>query len=341
MRALCRLVALTCLLAWQAPEPYVARADAHTNAVSYAGASRALPGRVDSLFADTPGDVVLALIGRPGSTLQFLPHDTLAVVAAAGVRLITIPNYLTAPGLAASPDGKRLYVLTDSTLLTLTGITMEVAARQNLRLQAIGWPAALTVSPSGDLFLIGQPAGAMEAQAYAFRADARGMMRPLWKVALGLTHAGAWMGLAGSGQLAVYLPDQSDVKGDVALLTLNTGTLRRSYAVPTAPAAADAAADRLYLAGTNTVQALTLRSGVPVARVSGATPLAVSSALDRVAFVRAGSLVVARAENLATVITLPFPGGLAPTALTWQGSMLLVGTARGITTLQPLAATKG
>jgi hypothetical protein len=67
-----------------------------------------------------------------------------------------------------------------------------------------------------------------------------------------------------------------------------------------------------------------------VATASGDAPLAVSSALDLVAFVGGNHLVLARTSNLQPVLFIPFPTGLPPTALAWQGSILLVGTAHGI-----------
>ena len=220
------MVALACLLAWQVPQPSVTRAEPLYDSAT--GTLRILPGRVDSLLA-TKGDDVLALIGHPGSSVRFLPHDTLAIISAAGVRTISLPFYLAAPGLAVSPDRTRLYTLVDSTLLTFAAPTGALLARQDLHLQAIGWPAAITTGPNGDLYLIGQPANVMETQAYAFRPDHQAV-RQQWRAALGLTHAGAWLGLAGNNELAVYQPDQSDARGNVALLALGNGTLRRSYA---------------------------------------------------------------------------------------------------------------
>ena len=324
------MMVLACLLAWQAPQRSVTRATPLR--ADTTGALRILPGRVDSLLPTNGGDV-LALIGSANSSVRFLPHDTLAIVSAAGVRTISLPLYLAAPGLAVSPDGTRLYVLVDSTLLTFAATTGALLARQDLPLQAIGWPAAIAAGANGDLYLIGQPANVMETQAYAFRPDQR-TVRQQWRSALGLTHAGAWLGLAGNNELAVYQPDQSDARGNVALLDLDNGMQRRSYPVSIAPIAASAAQNRLYLAGAGVIHALALRSGASVASVDGDTPVAAGDARGLVAFVRAGHLVVARGDTLAPLVTLAFPGGMAPTALAWQGSTLLIGTARGIMSTQ-------
>jgi hypothetical protein len=106
--------------------------------------------------------------------------------------------------------------------------------------------------------------------------------------------------------------------------------MRRSYAVHMAPSAADASQDRLFLAGAGKIHALTLHSGAPVAAVNGSMPVAVNSAQDLLAFVAGNSLVLANAGNLRTVRRVPLPGGTPPTALAWQGSSLLVGSARGM-----------
>jgi hypothetical protein len=171
----------------------------------------------------------------------------------------------------------------------------------------------------------------MAAQAYAFRPDSQHTPRLRWRKALGLTHAGTWIGLAGDGQLAVYLPNQYDDQGTVALLDLSQGMLRLSYAVALPPIAADANLRRLYLAGAGWVRAIALDSGAPVATVSGAAPLAVGDANGLVAFLSADQIVVARGDRLDTVLALPYPRSLPPTALAWQGPTLLVGNARGIT----------
>ncbi len=297
--------------------------------------SIALAGRVDSLVAAERGTAVWALLGAPSSQVRFLPHDSLAVLLGQSAKAgaLQLPAYIDAPGVAASPDGRYLYALIDSSLLTIDSSSATVAARQDLRLQAIGWPAALTVGPNGDLYLIGQPAGAMAAQAYAFRPDSQLAVRLLWRTPLGLTHAGAWLGLAGNGKLAVYSPDQSDARGVVGLFDTATGILRRSYALSIAPVTASAALNRLYTAGAGVIRALALDSGVPIALASGDGPLAVGDQ-GLVAFTSDGKLVLARGGDLRRVLALPFPGSVAPTALALRGSTLLVGNRFGITQIQ-------
>jgi hypothetical protein len=297
-----------------------------------------LPGRVDTLLVPDAGRTILALVGRAGSHIRFLPHDTIDLIDADSpsptVRSIPIPLYIAAPGTAASRDGRRLYALVDATLLTFDGTGTRLIAKQNLSLQAIGWPAAITTGPEGEIYLVGQPSGAMETQAYAFRPDAHGVLRLSWRSPLGLTHAGTWIGLAGDGELAVYVPDQSDTRGVMALLDAIRGAMRASYKIPIPPVAAAAAVDRLYLAGAGTVRGIVLRTGKPVAAVRGDTPLAAGSSSGLVAFVRGNRLVVAHGGDLRTAMTLPFPDALPPTALAWQRAALLVGNARGIARLE-------
>jgi hypothetical protein len=326
------LTVLACMVAWQAPASNITRAAPACHPL--ATALLALPGRVDTLLAPDAGGTIMALVGHAGSRIRFLPHDTLDMIDAHSpshtVRSIPIPLYIAAPGAAASRDGRHLYALVDSTLLTFDGASERLIAKQNLSLQAIGWPAAITTGPNGVIYLVGQPAGVMETQAYAFRPDNHQALRLLWRSPLGLTHAGTWIGLAGDEQLAVYVPDQSDTKGTIALLDINRGARGATYAVPMPPVAADIAKDRLYLAGAGTVRAIALRTGEPVATVSGDIPLAADSRSGLVAFVRGNRLVVAHGGDLGTAIALPFPGALPPTALAWQRSTLLGGNARGI-----------
>jgi hypothetical protein len=330
------LLALACTLAWSAPQ------ESLTHAAPACGFStqvvRILPGRVDSLTADATTGTVIALVGQPASRVRFLPHDSVLVLEAGDVaapaRSITIPAYVTAPGFTVATNGRRFYVLVDSTLLTLDGASGRVISRQDLRMQAIGWPAAMVAGRNGDVYLVGQPSSSWVAEAYDFKPDRHQVLHQQWHAPLGTMHAGTWMGLAGTQQLAVYIPDQSDAQGTVALLDLNSGTVLRSFAVHMAPTAADASHDRLFLAGTGTIRVLALDSGAPVAATGGDAPLAVSSALGLVAFVDGNRLVLARVSTMQTELRIPFPTGAAPTALAWQGSSLVVGTAHSVIRLQ-------
>jgi hypothetical protein len=327
------LAAVVCCAAWGTPAGNPARAIADCRAA--VEISTPLPGRVDTVLATTAAGPVVALIGQAGSPVRFLPHDTLEVVPGARqpgpVHAVSLPPYLAAPGLAATADGARVYVLVDAQLLTLAG--GRLAARQNLALQAVGWPAAITTGPGADVYLLGQPSTAMEAQAYAFAPATGQKLRLRWRVPLGLTHAGAWLGLAGPTRLAVYLPDQHDAQGTMLLLDTHSGGLLGSYQVPVPPAAASIPMERLYLVGAGWVRALALQSGTPVASVAGNVPLAVSST-GLVAYLHAQQVVVARGDTLRPVLALPFPRGRVPTALAWLGTTLVAGTAQGLTRIR-------
>jgi hypothetical protein len=329
---LVRLAVLACTLLWSG---FAARSsDAAPLCRVGPQVSLALPGPVDSL-ASGPADNTLALIGKPGSSIRFLPHDSLVELHTEApsriVSTMSLPTYLTAPGLAIPPTGSNQYVLVDSTVLTIDGADGRAIARRNIAMQAIGWPAAITADASGDIYLVGQPSGVMEAQAYAFKVDSSGTLRRIWRAPLGLTHAGTWIGLTSTKLLAVYMPNAYDVKGTVLLLDRANGKPRGNYAVSMPPVAADGSRDRLYLAGTGAVHVLELHSGVQVATVIGDMPLAPNSRLGLAAFVRAGRLVVASMADLNPVLTIPIPGRIPVLALAWQGTNLLVGNARGVT----------
>ncbi len=332
---LARVAVLVCTLAWSAPPSNVTAAASTCHATIRV--ALALPGRVDSLQAAGTTGSVLALVGHPGSRVRFLPRDNLEVLyaghSAAPSRVVTIPQYLMAPGLATRPDGARLYLLEDNRLLTLDGASGTILARQQLPLQAIGWPAAITADNTA-VYLIGQPGNAWAAQAYALVADGNGAMRARWRVSLGLTHAGSWIGLAGGDQLAVYLPDAYDAHGTIELVDRTSGAQHQSYDLTAPPIAADAMADRLYLAEGGMIRALALRSGTAIAAAPGSSPLAVDPVVGLVAYARDDRLMVAGAAGLRPLLELPMPGGVPPTALAWQGSRLIVGNARGVVSLQ-------
>ncbi len=310
--------------------PVVARA-----CVASVRSSMALPGRVDSLAAASAGGVAVAEVGARGSTIMYLPHDTLEVVTLTGngsAHAISTPQYSTAPGLARSAQSKLLYALAGSTLYTINGADGRLLRRQVLSLLPVGWPAAIAAGPGRDLYVVGQIANTEAAQLFAFDAAPDFSVHVRWRVALGYTHAGIWIGQAGRDVLAVYLPDQHDLSGTISLLDTATGAQRASYTAPMPPMAADPDIDRLYFSGAGHIEARSLSTGSLAASVDGDPPMAVSD-MDKVAFVRAGRIVLAEGKSLQPTKTVLFPEGLAPTALAWHGSNLLVGNAHGIVRL--------
>jgi hypothetical protein len=321
------LAVLACLLIWPAPPHTLARARPvrATVAVQYP-----MPGRVDSL-AGGDGEA-LALVNRSPASPPFLPHDDLALVntqnPGARPRLLPLPPYLAAPGLVFNAADGTFSAIVDATLLTVAMAGQP--RRQNLGLQAVGWPAAIVSGAAGAIYVIGQQAQAREAEVIAFGPSDGARQRARWHAELGVTHAGAWIGMAGHDALAVYMPDQHDAAGTIELLDLAGGNLKASYAVPMPPSAADAPLDRLYLAGAGQVRALALGSGGFVAATPGDPPLAAQGGL--VAYTHGRRLIIAD-RFLHTLVSVPYPLGLVPTALAWQSSRLLVGHAGGITRL--------
>jgi hypothetical protein len=294
-----------------------------------------LTGRIDELAAASPRGAVIAEVGIPGSSIRFLPRDSLMVVDMSGMgqmRRLQTGRYLTAPGLVGSANGDQLYAVVDSTLFTIGGADGRLVRRQGLPLQAVGWPAAVSTGIDGSLFVIGQAPGSEAAQIYSFSQLSDFSMRARWSAALGLTHAGIWVGGAGGRTVAVYLPDQHDSSGIMSLLDSSTGAQRASYQVPMPPSGSNTALDRLYLAGAGHVQARTLGSGKLVAVVEGDQPFA-SSTQGTVAFTRSGRIVVADGKSLQPLATAAFPGGLPPTAMAWQGPDILIGNEHGVVRL--------
>ncbi len=150
------------------------------------------------------------------------------------------------------------------------------------------------------------------------------------RLPFGLTHAGLWLGLAGHGRVAAYLPNADDVHGTIALFDERAGALRASYAVPVSPAGADAARDRLYLDDAGTIRALRLRDGAPVASAPGTGPLALRSARGLLAFVRDAAVVLAAGGSLRPLARIPLRGVRA-LAFTPDGATLLVGRRNSLT----------
>lgn len=323
-----RAAVLASLLAWSTPSPHPPAAAPPCHPVIRSLSP--LLGRVDSLVAAEPTGPIAALVGQSGSSIRFLPHDHLVVLTPAnGAHAIALPPYLAAPGLAPLGNDARLYMVVDTALLAIDGTSGRLIAHDQLGTQVIGWPAAITSDGNDNLYLIVQPADAWSDQVEALQIDQQGAVRPRWRFSLGLTHAGAWLGLATGRLLAVYTPDQQDLHGTVALLDQATGALAGSYALPGPPIAAAAGADRIYLAAGGIIRAYGLRAGSLITATGGAAPLAVSERLGLVAFTRQGQIVVADAATLAVRHRLAWPADSQPTALAWQGTTLLVGSERG------------
>ena len=296
-------------------------------------ASWSVPGRLDSLLAVPSAGATVALVGPVASDVPFLPHDDLLILAPDGrVRArVVVPPYLMPPGLAASTAVRgTLYAVVDTALLAIDVGKGRIVARWPLDVQALGWPAAVAVGSRGRVYVAGQPATGRAAVLDALMVSAQSPLRVVWRAPLGLTHAGLWLGLAGHGRVAAYLPDADDVHGTIALFDERAGALRASYAVPVSPAGADAARDRLYLDDAGTIRTLRLRNGAPVASAPGTGPLALSSARGLLAFAGDDTVVLAAAGSLRPLARIPLRGVRA-LAFTPDGATLLVGRRNGLT----------
>jgi len=296
-------------------------------------ASWRLPGRVDSLLAMPSVGATVALVARSASDVPFLPHDDLLILAPDGrVRArVTLPPYIMPPGLAASTTARgTLYAVVEAALLAIDSGKGRIVARWPLDVQALGWPAAVAVGSRGRIYVAGQPATGRAAVLDALTVSAQSPPRVMWRAALGLTHAGLWLGLAGHGRVAAYLPNADDVHGTIALFDERSGALRASYAVPVSPVGADAARNRLYLDDAGTIRALSLRDGAPMASAPGTGPLALSSARGLLAFVRDDAVVLAAASSLRPLARMSLRGAHA-LAFTPDGATLLVGRRNSLT----------
>ena len=323
-------------------------------AVSAAGCSprlvaiTPLPYPVDELIDVPPAAVALA--GAPerrGDAARFLPHDSIVVLDAGSLRrsaTISLPSYVTPPGLARSADGRTVYAVVDRSIDVLDPAARRIERRWPLDMQALGWPAAVAVDAGGLIYVAGQryDAGLPTAMVEALQLASSQPPRTLWRGRLGVTHAGIWVGLAGRTGLAVYLPDASDAEGTVEILDLRsrgaTGPrLAVSYAVNGPPSAEDPARDRLYVEGGGLVRALALRHGTAIAEAAGRGPLASVTARGLLAFVRPsghGALIVlasARALRTLTEISLPDPAAdIRTLAATPDGSAILLGLTNAV-----------
>jgi hypothetical protein len=231
---------------------------------------------------------------------------------------------MTPPGLTGGDDHAVLYVVVDNAVLVLNAATGHVEARHRLDLQALGWPAAVAAGPGGRLYVAGQPARGWAAIVEALAIAPSKPARVVWRAQLGLFHAGIWLGPAGPGRLAVYLPGTYDAPGTMAVLDERSGILHPAYAVPAPPLAADPARDRLYLDDAGAIRALTLSHGIPVAATPGTGPLTLDLPRGLVAFTRADGIVLASARTLSPLAHIALRGATA-LAATPDGSMLLVG----------------
>jgi len=296
-------------------------------------ASWSVPGRLDSLLAVPAVGVTVALVGPVASDVPFLPHDDLLILAPDGrVRArVVVPPYTIPPGLAASTTVRgTLYAVVDTALLAIDVGKGRIVTRWPLDVQALGWPAAIAVGSGGRVYVAGQPATGRAAVLAALTVSTQSPPWVVWRAPLGLTHAGLWLGLAGHGRVAAYLPDADDVHGTIALFDERSGALRASYAVPVSPAGADAAHDRLYLDDAGTIRALRLRDGAPVASAPGTGPLALRSARGLLAFVRDDAVVLAAGGSLRPLARMSLRGVRA-LAFTPDGATLLVGRRDSLT----------
>jgi len=327
-----RWAGMACLLVTTTPrQSVVVRPEAICTPI--VRASWRLPGRVDSLLAVPSAGATVALVGPAASDAPFLPHDDLLILAPNGrVRArVVVPPYVMPPGLAASTTVRgTLYAVVDTALLAIDNGKERIVARWPLDVQALGWPAAIAVGSGGRVYVAGQPATGRAAVLAALTVSTHGILRVVWRAPLGLTHAGLWLGLAGHGRVAAYLPNADDVHGTIALFDERSGALRASYAVPVSPADADAAHDRLYLDDAGTIRTLRLRDGAPVAAAPGTGPLALSSARGLLAFVRDDAVVLAAAGSLRPLARMSLRGARA-LAFTPDGATLLVGRRNSLT----------
>ena len=284
-----------------------------------------VPARIDGLLAFSTTQAI-ALAGPPSSRVRYWPRDGLLRLTWRGAPAwrLTLPPYVTPPGLAARDDHAMLYVVVDNAVLVLNAATGHVEARRKLDVQALGWPAAVAAGPGGRLYVAGQPARGWTAIVEALAIAPSRPARVVWRAQLGLFHAGIWLGPAGPGRLAVYLPGTYDVPGTMAALDEGSGILQPAYTVPAPPLAADPARDRLYLDDAGSIRALTLSHGIPVAAAPGTGPLTLDLPRGLVAFTRGHGIVLASARTLSPLAHIALPGATA-LATTPDGSMLLVG----------------
>jgi hypothetical protein len=294
-----------------------------------AGAVLALGRPVDAVLPVGGSRAVLLVGSRPGAA-RFLGHDQLLIVDTRGLRVlrtIPLPGYTAPPGLAEEGSRDAILVLDDQLLLIDT-VRARVARRWTLDVQAVGWPAALATG-GGRIYLIGQPRSSAEAASLEALRIEGGSLHVLWRKALGLTHAGIWLGAAGPNDLVTYFPDAYDLHGWVALWNAGTGGLRASYPALNPVVAVSPTLQRLYLGTADGVRALDLWRGTAVALQTGSTPIAVDEARHLLAFVRHGGVVIASGRSLHPLRTLSLRG-VRSLGVSGDGATLLVGLPSGL-----------
>jgi hypothetical protein len=299
---------------------------AHTDAVL------ALNSPVDGILPVGGSRAVLLTGDRPNNT-RFLGHDRLLIVDTRELQILSsirLPSYTTPPGLAEEGNDGKAIVILDDRLLLLDTAYARVARQWTLDMEAVGWPAAVATS-GRRIFLVGQPrsSSGVAARLEALRIDGGGSLRVLWREALGLTHAGVWLGVAGRNALVTYFPDAYDLHGWVAVRNDGDGGLRASYPALSPVVAASASLHRLYLGATDHVQTVDLRRGTVAAWQTGSTPIAIDETRRLVMFVRHGGVVIASGTNLQPLDTIPL-GGARALGVSKDGATLLVGLPSGL-----------
>jgi hypothetical protein len=294
-----------------------------------------LSGRVDSLVA-LPHSVIAALVGAGPAGARFLPHDGLRLVSPSGAsRLVRLPAYIDAPGLAATSNPGGVYALIDTRLLYVDARRGRVTASWQLDVRALGWPAAIATG-MGYVFVAGQPLnGAPAAEVEALHATG-GALHVAWRHSLGFTHAGIWLGTIGRNRLAVYLPDAHDLAGTISLLDARTGRAIVSESAPSPPVAADASARRIYLNSGGLLRSMTVPeaalSGPTVRTRSAVAPVTVDSAGWLIAFLAPHGLTLASARTLQVRAVLPMTAVSALAFAPHESTLYVAGSNR-LTTL--------
>src|SRR2546423_6443734 len=166
-----------------------------------------LPASIDGLRALGAGEAV-ALAGPPSSHVQYWPHDALLRLTWRGRTAwrLTLPPYVTPPGLARGDDHALLYVVVDNAVLVLNVATGRPEARHRLDVQALGWPAAVAAGPGGRLDVAGQPARGRAAIGEALAGEPSKPARVVWRPQPGPFHPGISPGSPGPGRPALHLP---------------------------------------------------------------------------------------------------------------------------------------